>query len=131
MENRSFKLTHQKYLEAYKMLSDLNAIKELRGVSLIKHVKRIEKVKRAVKFYEEKLKQFGQGTLIQVSGDIAVPVKKGSTLTALRPFSMYLINVSIEDAQEYFKTIVKNKYSNVLEKTISFKAIPIGILKTN
>lgn len=95
--------------------------------------KSLEQYTKKCIYLTEQILNFGmQAPIVKVSGYLFQSNGKTSgTIGISKPFELYFTGLTIEDAKDYFETIVKRKWENIQLETISFKTIPVGVLQVN
>lgn len=88
----------------------------------------LDNLKRRIDWYLKEIENFGRGRILEISGYTKIQNKKTPSLTTSKPFKLYLINCSQEDAAIYFKNIVEKKYLIDRERTFSIKELRTGTL---
>lgn len=130
MAERTFKSYFDEWvITQHELLTCQHKVKNTFSIVGLKELKkRIAQLERKVTWHEDKMKTFGLGTIMQITGLIRIPLPSRSKVYTLKPFSILLANISEADAKEYFEKIVKLKYKNIEDKTIQFKQLPTGVI---
>lgn len=129
MERRTFKDLHQSWLDTQKQYTlTENTIKGTELTPIAKKNKKLEleQLGRKLHWLMDKMESYGVlGNIIEITGKINLSPKKQS----LENFTLLLVNITMDEAKEYFENIVKLKYKNIVNETIEFKQLSVGILK--
>lgn len=130
MENRSFNQLMLDCERAYNQLQTILKEGPKKGTpaAYLAHQKNINLHRKRINHFKAKLLNFGQGSLIEVSGmREQKEARDGLTYTSNLPFKILLVNTDLDSAERYFKVFMEEKLTKCNLATISFKEIPTGI----
>lgn len=138
MGHHSIKVLMEQALQTRSKIAVLKTEATVMGnpVKRASHEQTISYLNRKLKAILDKIEDFGkEQPCILVTGEINVPVPgragKKDPVFVPKTFKMYLSGVTIDEAKVYFENIVKLKLKNLVDGTISFKELQLGVLLLN
>lgn len=91
----------------------------------------LDRLVKKVKFYENKILDFGNGSIIEITGKRWEKPDSSSDLLKLEDFKLLLVNTELDEAKSYFKVYMNNSSDLFDKATIRFKEIKTNSILIN
>jgi hypothetical protein len=126
---KSFRYLWMQYTETLTLLQNEQAREDLAKLN-VRDREYSAQLEKKVNFYEKKLKEFGSGIIIQITGKYWKEPDKRDKIAKLTDFELLLVNTEMNEAKEYFKVFMQYNSIKFEKATIQFKEIKTNKLLT-